>query len=187
MSFWVGRSEKYHIFDIVNYLINMKAKILYILLFALFSCSKINSKKSYNQIEFFKYQNISLSAIKVDSEEIQDVYFEILLPKELNKTKHTIDGHFSRLFYFERQQIISTLYIPRNEKIDISNSLGLSYDDFQIIVKDNNLNYYFDDVKLNKKRKFGIKKVNNKFYVIYLNVIPEQIEKFNYSINSIKL
>ena len=25
---------------------------------------------------------------------------------------------------------------------------------------------YFDDIKLIKKRKFGIKKVNNKFYVI---------------------
>lgn len=165
----------------------MKTKILYILLFVLFSCSTINSKKSYNQIEFFKYQNTPLSVTKADSEEVHDAYFEILLPKELNKAKHAIDGHFSHLFYFERQQIISTLYIPRNEKNDISNSFGLSYDDFQNIVKDNNLDYYFDDVKLNKKRKFGIKKVNNKFYVIYLNVIPEQIEKFNYSINSIKL
>lgn len=166
----------------------MKIKIPhFFLLRILYSCSTVNDKKSYKYEEFSKYENTSISIIKVDSEEIQDVYFEILLPKELNKTKHTIDGHFSRLFYFERQQIISTLYIPRNEKIDISNSFGLSYDDFQKILKDNNLNYYFDDVKLNKKRKFGIKKVNNNFYVIYLNVIPEQIEKFNYSINSIKL
>ena len=166
----------------------MKIKIPRIfLLFILFSCSTINDKRSYKYEEFSKYENTSISITKADSEEIQDVYFEILIPKELNTTKKTISGYFSHFFYFERHQIISTLYIPRNEKNDISNSFSLSYDDFQKILKDKNLNYYFDDVKLIKNRKFGIKKVNNKFYVIYLNVLSEQIEKFNYSINSIKL
>lgn len=166
----------------------MKLQILYIfLLYPFFSCSTFIQNTNYKKEDFIKYENTSLSILKADSEEIQDIYFEILLHKELNKILKSSSGDFQHLFYFKRNQFISTLYIPRVKNISNLDASNLTYDDFIKILKENNLEYYFDNCKFKKNRIFGIKKVNNNFYVIYLNVISEQIDKFNYSINSIKL
>lgn len=83
-------------------------KYYFFLLIILSGCA---CKKTIN----FDYLNRNTDIIKIDSEEFSDLSYRILLPSKPKKIISTTGIGFQKNFYFDKNQIISTIFVPKKK------------------------------------------------------------------------
>ncbi|MFY0256481.1 hypothetical protein ACDQ55_21305 [Chitinophaga sp. 30R24] len=126
--------------------------------------------------------------ISRDSERVSDKKFVIQVPQGLQNSKMTTNNYFLHLLNFKGGQKIVLLYQPFDTIGIDKQNLNLSYADFEILCSKVGLLEKLNGIEFMKNRLFGLKVIGKeKFFVIYLNVKNQEVDVYNYAINSLTL
>lgn len=144
----------------------------------------INSISIYSQTKSCEYINEGFNFLKMDSLKIYECKFKLILPNYTKSVVLTKSVSFIYEFNFRKFGKIILINNPLGQVYDIE-SLNLSLNEFKKTIGTD----YADIIKKTKLRnnkRFGVKKIKNqKFILIYLNILNSDVEKFNYSIKNI--
>lgn len=137
--------------------------------------------------KFIDYVNDSKTDIKLDGETLKDKRFKIKIPVELQRREVKISDCFLHVLTINDKEKIALLYLPAGLGGDEEQFLNLSYLDFKNLCIKENIFNKIESVPMMPGRRFGINKLNNAFYAIYLNVKASHTVTFDYSIQSTQL
>lgn len=156
-------------------------KIYY--LFLLIILSGCASKKTIN----FDYVNKNTNIIQIDSEEYSDLSYRISLPSKPKKVISTTGIGFQKSFYFNKNQIISTIFVPNKKIKYFDNQYNCSYSIFTKILDDNKLDAYFSNVKLINNRKYSVIRLSDNFLIVSLNIKENDENEYLKSLKSLEI
>lgn len=151
--------------------------------FLLIILSGCASKKIIN----FDYVNKNTDIIQIDSEEYSDLSYKISLPTKPKKIITTTGIGFQKKFYFNKNQIISTIFVPNKKVKYFDNQYNCSYSIFTKILEDNKLENFFSDVKLINNRKYSVIRLSDNFLIVGLNIKENGENKYLKSIKSLEI
>ncbi|MNK05231.1 hypothetical protein D3C87_231080 [compost metagenome] len=160
-----------------KYLIKMLSMLL------LFGCS---TKKSIEQSDFIEFKNENKTTIKRDNEVINDKKFTLQIPSSFKENRIKISNIFLQDLKFNNDERLIFLYIP-DKKYKLEKNRNYSYKEFINELNRLNLVHELDDFNFVKNRNFGLRLLENNFFVMYVNIKKKNIDNYKYSINSINL
>jgi len=137
--------------------------------------------------KYIEYANNNKMVMKLDSVTIKDKDFRLHIPYGLLASQNTVSNYFLHTLSFDGGQKILLLYFPNTEGSPDYRSFGLTHKAFEKLCEKGNIEDELGDIKLSKKRRFGLIRLNGgSFYAIYLNVLAKNVNAFNHSISSIQ-
>lgn len=155
--------------------------ILYIVLL-----STLTNYANGQRTNFVNYINDNKISMRFDGTIVKDKPFILDIPNGLKNKRSSIGESFLQILNYDRSEKIIIFYIPGNKLMPSIQSLNLSYNDFINFCEKEHIDGYLDDIKVKKHRRFGIcKPTNDRFYAIYFNIKPDQVDLFNHSITSV--
>lgn len=159
-------------------------------LFFLLGCSinkSVDKNKFVDKRDFVKFVNENKLTIKRDDEVVKDMYFALQIPKSLSENKIKISSFFLQELKFDKNQKIILLYIPdKKYKLD-RKILNYSFKTFKDELSKLDIYHDLESMEFIENRRFGLVLLEDNFFAIYINIKKENIENYNYSINSINL
>lgn len=142
--------------------------------------------KSINRNDFIDYTNDNKISIGIDGTIIKDRNFKIKLPQGLVSKHIIIETAFMQVFSYKAKEKIIILYRPSDKKSSMLKKQDISYTEFISLCEKEDITRELKNIRLDKHRRFGLYKSDeSQFYTIYLNVKPDNLAIFDYSINSI--